>query len=56
MIKIKDIEERIRSKGMKKTWITERLGVSKKTFYSRLKDKEFKPSEVTVLKQIGLLD
>ncbi len=54
MIKLSNIEEVIKAKGIKKTWLIEQLGVSKKTFYSRLKDKEFKPDEVTKLKQLGL--
>ena len=54
MIKLTNIEETIKSKGIKKSWLIEQLGVSKKTFYSRLKDKEFKPEEVTILKGLGL--
>lgn len=30
------------------------LGISKKTFYSRMKDKEFKHDEVTILKRLEL--
>ncbi len=54
MIKVSNIQEAIKAKGIKKSWLIEQLGVSKKTFYSRLKDKEFKPEEVTILKSLGL--
>lgn len=54
MIKISNIEERIKSKGVKKSWVIDQLGISKKTFYTRMKDKEFKPEEVSILKRLGL--
>jgi hypothetical protein len=56
MIKVSNIQESIKSKGLKKAWIIEQLGVSKKTFYSRLKDKEFKHEEVKILKRLGLIN
>jgi len=55
MIKIENIEQRIKIKGIKKSWLIDQLGISKKTFYSRLKDKEFKPEEVTILKRLDLV-
>lgn len=54
MIKVNDIEKRIKSKGLKKNFVMEKLGLSRGTFYSRLKDKEFKPEEVYILKSLGL--
>ena len=54
MIEIKDIENQIKSRGLKKSFIIEKLNVSKKTFYSRMKTKEFKPEEVSILKSLGL--
>ena len=54
MIEIKDIESQIKSRGLKKSFIIEKLKVSKKTFYSRMKTKSFKPEEVSVLKSLGL--
>jgi len=54
MIKLPNIEEAIKDKGIKKSWLIDQLGVSKKTFYSRLKDKEFKANEVSILKSLGL--
>jgi len=55
MVKIGDIETRIRAKGLKKSFIYEQMGISKKTFYSRMKDKEFKPSEVMVLQRLDIV-
>ena len=54
MIEIKDIENQLKSKGLKKSFIIEKLNVSKKTFYSRMKTKLFKPEEVSILKSLGL--
>lgn len=55
MIKIHNIEENIKSKGIKKSWLIEQLGISKKTFYTRLKTKEFKADEATILNRLGLM-
>ncbi len=54
MIEIKDIENQIKNKGLKKSFLIEKLKVSKKTFYSRMKTKSFKPEEVSILKTLGI--
>jgi predicted DNA-binding transcriptional regulator AlpA len=54
-VTIRDISIRIQQSGLKKSFIYEKMGVSKKTFYSRMIDKEFKPSEVIVLQQLGII-
>jgi DNA-binding NtrC family response regulator len=54
MIKINDINDKIKQRGLKKTFVMEQLGLSRGTFYARLKEKEFKHNEVTILKQLGL--
>jgi predicted DNA-binding transcriptional regulator AlpA len=54
MIEIKDIENQIKSKGLKKSFIIQKLSISKKTFYSRMKTRLFKPEEVSILKSLGL--
>jgi predicted DNA-binding transcriptional regulator AlpA len=54
MIEIKDIENQIKSKGLKKSFLIDKLNISKKTFYSRMKTKSFKPEEVNVLKTLGI--
>ena len=51
---IKNIDEQIKSKGLKKSFIIEKLNISKKTFYARMKTKTFKPEEVSILKSLGL--
>lgn len=55
MIEIKDIDKKIKEKGYKKNFIIEQMKVSKKTFYSRMKTKSFKPEEVSVLKGLGIV-
>ena len=55
MIEIKDIEERIEARGIKKTWLMQQLDISRRTFYNRMKDKEFKIEEVSKLKQLGVI-
>lgn len=55
MIEIKNIEDQIRNKGLKKSFIIEQMKVSKKTFYSRMKTKSFKPEEVSILKGLGII-
>ena len=54
MIRINDLEQKIKSKGLKKSFIIEKLKISKKTFYSRMKTLEFKAEEVSILKSLGL--
>tara|TARA_R110000782_G_scaffold28181_1_gene70919 strand:+ start:835 stop:1002 length:168 start_codon:yes stop_codon:yes gene_type:complete len=54
MIKISNLNIRIKEKGLKKDFIISKLKVSKKTFYSRMKTLEFKPEEYSILKSMGL--
>jgi hypothetical protein len=54
-VTIRDISKRIDESGLKKSFIFEKMGISKKTFYSRMKDKEFNVSEVFVLQQLGII-
>lgn len=54
-VTIRDIETRIKESGFKKEFIFGKMGISKKTFYTRMKEKEFKPSEVFVLQDLGIV-
>ena len=54
-ININTLEQKIKSKGLKKSFIIEKMNISKKTFYTRMKEKEFKLEEVAVLKSLDLL-
>jgi predicted DNA-binding transcriptional regulator AlpA len=55
MIKIPDIKEKINESGLKNEWIMKKLDISRGTFYTRLKQKEFKQKEIFTLKKIGVL-
>lgn len=54
-VTIRDIDIRIKISGLKKEFIFGKMGISKKTFYSRMKEKEFNASEVLVLQQLGIV-
>ena len=54
-VTIRDINDRIKNSGLKKEFIFGKMGISKKTFYSRMKDKEFNDKEVIVLQKLGII-
>ena len=54
MIKIDNLNIRIKERGLKKDFIISKLKISKKTFYSRMKTLEFKADEYSILKSMGL--
>ena len=55
MIEVKNISENIKAKGIKKSWLMDQLGISKRTFYIRMKTKEFKVDEYSILKSLDLV-
>tara|TARA_R110000772_G_C13214486_1_gene431255 strand:+ start:84 stop:251 length:168 start_codon:yes stop_codon:yes gene_type:complete len=55
MIKVIGIKKKIESKGISKTWLINKLGISRGTFYSRLKDGLFTPEEHSILSIHGLV-
>jgi ACT domain-containing protein len=55
MIKVIGIKNRIEEKGISKTWLIKKLGISRGTFYSRLKDGLFTTEEYSILKIHGLV-
>ncbi len=52
---MKDIEVNIKKQGRSKTWLMKQLGISRATFYSRLQDNTWKPSELAKLKELELV-
>ena len=51
----KTIKTAIEDQGRKKNWLADQLKISRPTLDRRLIDEEWKPDEVTTLKQLGLL-
>lgn len=54
MIEIKNISENIKRKGIKHVWLMDQLGISRRTFYKRMKSKMFRKKEYETLKKLGL--
>lgn len=54
-IKISNIESNIKNRGIKITWLVNQLGISRGTYYKRIKDKEFTIEEFNKLKELGLV-
>ena len=52
---MKDIEVNIKSQGRSKTWLMNQLGISRGTFYDRLKENNWKPEELAKLKDLKLV-
>lgn len=52
---MKDIENNINAKGIKKTWLMGQLGISRRTFYKRLSSNDWKPNELSKLKSLNLV-
>jgi lambda repressor-like predicted transcriptional regulator len=52
---MKDIESRIESQGRSKTWLMKQLGISRRTFYSRLKNDDWRSNEMLILLKLGLV-
>lgn len=50
------VKEKIKNKGLKNSWLINQLGISKRTFYLRIKDDSWKDGEITILKRLGLLN
>jgi len=51
----KDIMMNIEAQGRTKTWVMSYLGISRRTFYKRVEHNDWKDSELSKLKAIGLL-
>lgn len=52
---MKDIEQNIKMQGRSKTWLMTQLGISRRTFYMRLKDDNWKPNELRKLQELKLV-
>ena len=52
---MKDIEVNIKTQGRSKTWLMNQLGISRRTFYMRLKDDNWKPNELKKLHELKLV-
>lgn len=52
---MKDIEVNIKSQGRSKTWLMKELGISRRTFYERLKQDNWRPEELLKLKELNLV-
>ena len=55
MVKVEDIKTKIKDKGVKHIWLMKKLGISKRTFYIRLNNSEFKQSEYKMLVDLGIV-
>ena len=55
MIKVIGIKKKIEDRGINKSWLIKQLGISRGTFYSRLKDGLFTPEEHSILNIHGLV-
>ena len=51
MANVEKLKEKIKESGMTVVAICEKSGISKKTFYNRLKDPDFKIAEALALKK-----
>jgi hypothetical protein len=56
MIKAKGIRKVIKEKGAKHAWLMAELGISKGTFYSRLRNEYFRGPEYLKLKELKIID
>ncbi len=52
MVNIELLKEKIEESGMTKDAICKKTGITKKTFYNRLKKPDFKIAEVLALKEV----
>jgi DNA invertase Pin-like site-specific DNA recombinase len=52
---MKDIELNIKKQGRSKTWLMSELGISRRTFYERLKSNTWKNDELAKLKNLNLI-
>ena len=55
MIKVIGIKKKIEDRGINKSWLINQLGISRGTFYSRLKDGLFTHEEYSILKTNGIV-
>jgi len=52
---MKDIEVNIKNQGRSKTWLMSQLGMTRGTFYDRLKQNNWRPDELAKLKNLNLI-
>ena len=52
---MKDIEVNIKNQGRSKTWLMSQLGISRRTFYERMKDNSWRPEELMKLRNLNLV-
>jgi len=51
----KKVELALKEQGRNKSWLADKLNISRPVLYQRLSDNFWKPSEIIILKSIGLI-